>query len=145
MDVTIQPAAPTDMAAIRRLLERSALPASDLDSAPLRLWVGRAGSAVIGVIGLEVHGTVALLRSLAVDGSHRGLGTGRGLLLTAEQHARGAWLKSIVLLTTTATAYFESLGYRRIEREQAPAAVQRHPQFHTLCPASAVCMVKHLA
>jgi pimeloyl-ACP methyl ester carboxylesterase len=37
-------------------------------------------------------------------------------------------------------AYFAALGFKRIERSEAPAQIQATTQFRSLCPKSAVCM-----
>ena len=61
----IQPCA--DLPAIRALLAAAGLPVADLAATPpADFWGCREGTALIGVIGLEPYGSVALLRSLAV-------------------------------------------------------------------------------
>lgn len=58
-----------DRNAARRLLEESKLPVDDLDSAEISLWVIRDTlGQVAGCVGLEIHASHALLRSLAVAG-----------------------------------------------------------------------------
>ena len=47
-----------------------------------------------------------------------------------------------MLLTQTARDFFAHLGYRVIERTEAPEEVQGSEEFRSLCPASAICMVK---
>jgi N-acetylglutamate synthase-like GNAT family acetyltransferase len=47
-----------------------------------------------------------------------------------------------VLLTQTARDFFAHLGYRVIDRSEAPEEVQGSEEFRSLCPASATCMVK---
>jgi len=49
------------------------------------------------------------------------------------------------LLTTSAALFFESLGFCRIDRAVAPEAILRTRQSASLCPASAILMVKELA
>ena len=102
-------------------------------------------AAVIGVAGLERYGDDGLLRSLAVAPQARGCGTGDALIGALEAHACALGLHSLVLLTTTAEAYFQRRGYAVIARDAMPTAVQRSSEFSTLCPASAVCMRKVLA
>jgi N-acetylglutamate synthase-like GNAT family acetyltransferase len=48
------------------------------------------------------------------------------------------------LLTTSAAPFFESLGFARIDRTAAPEAILRTRQAASICPASAVLMVKDL-
>jgi hypothetical protein len=37
---------------------------------------------------------------------------------------------------------FELLGFRCLERDRAPSAIEHSPQFKSLCPSTAVLMVK---
>ena len=61
----IQPCA--DLPGIRALLAAAGLPTADLTAAPRAdFWGGHEEIHLIGVIGLEGYGAVALLRSLAV-------------------------------------------------------------------------------
>ena len=140
----IQPCA--DLPAIRALLAAAGLPTADLAAAPpADFWGCREGTALIGVIGLEGYGTVALLRSLAVAPAWRGRGLGSALLAHAEQVAHQRGVSALYLLTTTAGAFFTRRGYVRIPREAAPSVVQQTAEFAALCPASATCMSKALA
>lgn len=143
--MTPEPARLADLDAIRALLQSSALPHADLTGAHLRHFVVlRDGGALAGIGGLEVHGPYALLRSVVVPADGRAQGRGSVLVGTLEANARALKLESIYLLTTTAADYFAQRGYDRIARSIAPAAIQRSAEFATLCPASAVCMVKML-
>ena len=94
------------------------------------------------MVGLERYGDVALLRSLVVASERMGRGIGKGLVAAAEALAAKLQVRSIYLLTTTAADFFESRGFRRIRREQAPPQIQSTQEFSSLCPASAVLMVK---
>jgi amino-acid N-acetyltransferase len=133
------------LAQVRQLAVAADLPTDDLGSADLGHFFG-AGTRddVRGVVGLELLGDAALLRSLAVVAEARGAGYGRALVAAAERHAAGLGVRSVYLLTTTAADFFARMGYRRVERESAPAAVQGTREFAALCPASATCMVKQL-
>ena len=83
----IQPCA--DLPAIRALLAAAGLPVADLAATPpADFWGCREGTALIGVIGLEPYGSVALLRSLAVAPDGQGQGLGTALLAHAERAAR---------------------------------------------------------
>jgi N-acetylglutamate synthase-like GNAT family acetyltransferase len=49
------------------------------------------------------------------------------------------------LLTTTARAFFDKLGYAAVDRAGVPGAIRATAQFSALCPDSATVMVKRLA
>ncbi len=67
------------------------------------------------------------------------------LVQELERRARACDVSQLVLLTQTATRFFEHQGYQVIDRQQVPQAVQGSEEFRSLCPASATCMVKMLA
>jgi amino-acid N-acetyltransferase len=131
--------------AVRALLAGAGLPVADLTAAHLAdFWGCGDGANPIGVVGLEVYGTVALLRSLAVAPDGQGRGLGSALLAHAERAARQRGIAALYLLTTTAEAFFARHGYVRIPREAAPPVLQQTAEFAALCPASAVCLTKPL-
>jgi amino-acid N-acetyltransferase len=106
-------------------------------------FVGSVGSP-LGLVGLELYGTDALLRSLVVGENARGKGLGSTLVAHAEQYASTKGVRSLYLLTTTAEAFFKRLGYAQINRSQAPASIKETREFASLCPASSAFMMKAL-
>ncbi len=133
------------LAEIGQLLSACELPISDLSlSRPVLFFGSRSETRLVGVIGLEVFGSVALLRSLAVAPSHRNHGLGTSLVAFAEAHAASLGIESLFLLSTTAEAFFTKLGYSPASREDAPAPIKATAQFSGLCPASSAFMCKRL-
>lgn len=127
------------------LLEAEGLPASDLTESHLEhfFFIGTDG-APSALVGLEMYGDAALLRSLVVTAPARSRGLGSALLLHAEKYAAAHHLHALYLLTTTAETYFEHRGYRRIERSEAPPSIQATREFKSLCPSSSAFMIKQL-
>jgi amino-acid N-acetyltransferase len=127
------------------LLEAQGLPSSDITDEHLEhfFFVGPDG-APAGLVGLEVCGCDALLRSLVVGENARGNGLGPSLVEHAEQYAVTKGVRSLYLLTTTAEAFFKRLGYERIDRSQAPSSIKRTREFAGLCPAGSAFMMKAL-
>jgi amino-acid N-acetyltransferase len=133
------------LAAAAALLEAADLPAADLTDAHMEhFFYSGAPSQPTGLVGLELCGQDALLRSLAVAPDHRGTGLGAALAEQAERHARSAGVRSIFLLTTTAEQFFARRGYARATREGVPAGIRTTREFADICPASSALMVKHL-
>lgn len=131
--------------AVRRLLGAANLPSSDLEAGHMEHFFGcGANDAPQGIVGVELRGADALLRSLAVDSAARGRGCARALVAQAERHARAQGARRIYLLTTTAADFFARLGYNRLERSAVPASIRATSEFRTLCPASSVLMMKEL-
>jgi amino-acid N-acetyltransferase len=127
------------------LLEAEGLPASDLTETHLEhfFFTGSDG-APSALVGLEIYGEAALLRSLVVSAAARTQGLGSALVLHAEEYAAARQVRALYLLTTTAEAYFEHRGYRRIDRSEAPPSIQSTREFASLCPSSSALMIKQL-
>ncbi len=128
---------------IRQLLNLCGLPDEDITPEHLKhFWVFQEGPQIAGVVGIEVLGSVGLLRSLAVQEKFRKGGLGSKLARKAEEHASSLNLNALYLLTLTAADFFTKRGYRKLERAAAPPEVQKTTEFQNLCPASSICMVK---
>ena len=141
MDLFIQPLETS----VKRLLNESQLISSDLTPEHLRYFFGLGTKEEPeGVVGLELFGTVGLLRSLAVVSSRRSIGLGSKLVAHAEDYARNKGIKSLYLLTNTAEAFFKHRGYKRTGRDDAPLAIRETKEFSEICPVSSAFMVKHL-
>jgi amino-acid N-acetyltransferase len=102
--------------------------------------VAQRNARVVGCAAVEIHGTVGLLRSVAVDETRRGEGLGHQLTQAALDLARARGLKTVYLLTTTAAAFFPRFGFREVARTDVDPAVQRSVEFTKACPADAVAM-----
>ena len=143
--VTLRSAKPEDGERIRALLTSNGLPTSDLASSGTQFVVATHGGEVIGAGGLQHFHAAALLRSVAVESTERGLGIGSLIIRELERRAGAAGVVELVLLTETAAPFFAHLGYGKIDRQQVPESVQASEEFRVLCPPSATCMVKSLA
>ena len=127
------------------LLAENGLPTSDLALVDFEQFLGCGNETdPDGVVGLEFHGSNALLRSLAVRVRSRAGGCGRFLVHSAEQFARTHGIENLYLLTETAEKFFVNLGYERVGRETVPESIQKTKEFSLLCPGSAVAMKKEL-
>lgn len=117
-------------------LEAAALPTDDLVSEPFRYFTAddRAWGGVSA-------GPDAMLRSLVVLPDARGQGLGVIVAQGLVEHAREARAERLWLLTTSASPFFEKLGWRTADRAAAPAAIAHSKQFSELCPASATLMM----
>lgn len=131
---------------MRRLLEEAALPTADLTPEHLEHFFGcGARDAPDGVVGIELHGREALLRSLVVAKTVQNSGRGGALVDAAERYARDKGARRMYLLTTTAEPFFARRGYRTLAREAAPESIRATDEFTTLCSSSAKLMTKTLA
>jgi amino-acid N-acetyltransferase len=121
------------------------LPNEDLTDRHLEhfFYVGEA-SAPGALVGIEILGQHALLRSLVVRADLRGRGIGSLLVNHVEQHARECAVQRVFLLTSTARDFFARHGYEPMERQAAPPAIQATREFADICPASSAFMAKLL-
>jgi amino-acid N-acetyltransferase len=133
------------LAAAVALLRAADLPTEDLTNSHLEhFFVAGPPESALGLVGLELFGRYALLRSLVVNPQARTAGIGSRLVGHAEAYAHSGGVESIYLLTTTAEGFFAARGYARAERRTAPESIRGTREFASLCPASSAFMVKHL-
>ena len=136
----------SELEKIKSLLTECGLPVTDILQPDPPLFFGyRSESCVVAVVGLELFGSVALLRSLAVAPAHRGRGLAHKLVAYAEGVAASRGVDSLFLLTTTAYDFFGKLGFVPVSRSAAPPAIQATSQFSSLCPASSAFLRKSVA
>jgi len=96
-------------------------------------------------VGLEIHEPDALLRSLAVERRHHSRGLGARLVRAIETEARARGVTALYLLTTTATKFFERMGYTAHDRAAVPSSIAATTEFSSLCPDTADCLCRDLA
>lgn len=131
------------LAEITRLLTICELPTSDISSSNSILFFGlHSEGKLIGMIGLEIYGSVALLRSLAVAPEQRKHSLGISLVKFSEAYAAQQGIESMYLLTATAEKFFAKLGYSSASREDAPSSIKATSQFSGLCPSTSSFMCK---
>ena len=138
-------ASTVDVAIINRWLAEAHLPHDDLNSHLRHFIVASEGEVIVGIIGLEVHDHIGLLRSLVVAPDLRKQGIGRDLVEKLCEHAIAQGVRDLYLLTVDAQGYFSRLGFGRIERSLAPQPIRATRQFSALCPSSATLMYRSLA
>jgi N-acetylglutamate synthase-like GNAT family acetyltransferase len=130
---------------LRASLSAAKLPTDDIDHPGRTFFRFGASPNEMGYGGLEVHGPEALLRSVVIAPAHRSRGQGAALVCALEAEAKQRGVARLWLLTTTAPDFFAKLGFTKIERALAPAAIAATHEFASLCPSTAVCMCKSLA
>lgn len=134
-----------DKPELEAFLQMQKLPTVDLNPKMLAdFLVARREGILVGTAGLERHAKMGLLRSVAVDKGLRGVGLGKRLVMGMEDRARGRGVKQMFLLTDGAEDFFLAMGYRPLDRLDAPSGIRHTQQFRDLCPASATFMTKVL-
>ena len=141
----IEFAHPSGMSGLKQVLLDCGLPGEDITPDHLdHFLILRDAERIAGVVGLEIFGKFALLRSLAIAPSKRNKGFATQLTKRAEAYARSKRVGTLYLLTLTAQGFFSKQGYQKTDRNLVPTVLQQTAEFKNLCPASAVCMVKSL-
>ena len=144
-DLTFSAASSSDLAHVRALLADCLLPTDDLHEEQLKDFVlCRAGGELVGTVGLEAHGEVALLRSLAVVPGWRGRGLAHRLSTVALAEARRRGLRRLYLLTTTAADLFARWGFRPVGRDTGSERDSRDSAVRVPLSSTAVVMTLDL-
>lgn len=141
--ISIRPAdSQNDLAAVSALLSDSKLVpiTPDAQFGPQYALAVEANGRVVGVAGIEVHGTDGLLRSVCLDPQFRSLRLGAALVENRIQWAREQGLDALYLLTTTAANYWPKFGFVSIERNTAPSGIAQTHEWSGACPAASTAM-----
>ena len=133
----------SDLPLAKAMLSAAGLPVADLAAEHLA-FAAADGERVTGMIGIELHGHIGLLRSLVIAEDARSEGLGRKLVAFLEAAAREDGIAELWLLTTDAAPYFAQLGYETRERSDAPEGIRGTAEFADLCPGDATLMCKPL-
>ena len=139
----LRPARREEFDAIAELLSAAGLPVEDLDVAMLDAFVVATEGGVR--VGLEIHESHALLRSLAVHAEHHSRGLCARLVDAIEAEARARGVAALYLLTTTAAIFFERLGYTAHDRATVSPSIAATTEFSSLCPDTADCLWRGLS
>lgn len=110
------------------------------------LYVYRTlGGDVLGYGGFEIYGTDAYLRSIAVKSYARNRRIGTALVGLLQYRVRRAGGKQVWLLSSTATHFFETLGFERCEFSDAPQAIAERRLNHSTYPLGTVLLKRVLS
>ena len=142
---TLRQALADDWDDVKLLMLASDLPVDDLGPEKLDgFLIADDDNAIVGLIGLEVLGTVGLLRSLVVEKTARRSGLGGKLVGALESAAETAGIAELWLLTIDAERFFQRHNFEIVDREAAPEEIQSSEEFSNLCPDTAYLMRKSL-
>lgn len=121
-NILLHPAAPADWNEIRNLLTANRLPTQGALNHLGHFTVATDNGRVVGVVGMEVYGDSALLRSLVVTSNMRHRKIGRRLLKYSIERAVSKQVSVLYLLTASAeaTAFFSDFGFETMPRADMP-------------------------
>lgn len=122
------------------LLKENNLPSEDFDLSQFHVIGAFDDGRLQAIAALEIYGTHALLRSVAVNSGKHKNGYGTSLIHEMIKESKNLNLSKLFILTETAEGFFARLGFGITDREQVPSPVKQSKEFQHICPASAVCM-----
>lgn len=132
-----------DLTYFKQLLESNKLPVSDLNPGIKKFLFIEEGNG-IGTGGLEIFGHLGLVRSISVADGQKGRGYGQKISNELESVAQNLGIKELYLLTNTAKDFFKKLNYQVIDRNEVPQLIRETQQFSSICPSSAIIMMKKI-
>jgi amino-acid N-acetyltransferase len=130
-ELNISGASPSDLDDVLALLAAVNLPHDGVREHLASFVVARDEEGrLVGCAGLERHGDVGLLRSVAVSPESRQSGVGSRLTAAAVEHATASGVREVVLLTTTARDFFaRRFGFAEAERGDYESRLSRSPEW----------------
>ena len=117
--LTVRPAVPEDMPAIRTLIRKfpSHLMQRDVPRIP-SFFVAEWGDRLVGCCALQIYSKrLAEIRSLAVDPEFQNRGVATKLLQLCEKRAQERKIKQLLAVSSNAP-FFEHRGFRTFLREK---------------------------
>lgn len=144
MDFSFSSATEKDLEEVQKILSDFELPFKDISNHLENFILAHKNGELIGVIGLEIYQTKALLRSLSVKKDFRNFGVGKLLVDKITEFAKSRGVKQVFLLTTTAEEYFQKFGFKNFSRKDVPSQILQTKEFASLCPSSAICLHKNI-
>jgi amino-acid N-acetyltransferase len=141
-NINVTDASSDDLRDILNLLSQVQLPHDGVAENLSTFLIARdESSQLIATIGLEHHGSTALLRSAAVAPQYQGCGIGSRLTEQLLQRATNAGVERVVLLTTTAREFFERrFGFCETSRTKYDQELSESSEWNLPRCSSAVCM-----
>ncbi|MDI6771688.1 MAG: arsenite methyltransferase [bacterium] len=134
----------SDLGEVLALLASAGLPGVGVPEHLDGFLIACEDGRLVATAGLEDHGTVGILRSVAVVPGCRGRGVAATLVraIIGRSHAKGH--EALYLLTNAAESYFERFGFQRVERAQVRSAALASKQFtEKACEKSTVMVLEH--
>ena len=139
-EISISAATLADVPRICELLSSSNLPTAGVEENWKTFVVARTSDAIVGCGGAEAYQFAALIRSIAVEPSHRKAGLGRRIVRQLLDRLAARGLREFYLLTTDAEGYFRKRGFKTIDRDEVHPQLFASPEFQDACPSDAICM-----
>lgn len=140
----VRPAAGPDLPHIATMLHQGGLIAGAARERVGKTIVAEADRTPVATASWENIEGAGLLRSVAVAPEYRRAGAGRLVVAAALRRMNSHGMRDVYLVTENAERFFESCGFRTVDRDEIPDAIVSHPQFARECPSTAPAMYLRL-
>ena len=138
--VTIGPGLPGDESKLNEHLVAAGLGAVADEIGATHFLVVKESGRIVGCGALQPIGTSAVMRALAIAPSFRRQGLGRTLVRELIDRALRQNLGSVFLLTIDQAEFFRRLGFREVDRQNAPEQISETEHFRSQCCEQATFM-----
>ena len=132
IEAAFRPANPDDVPAMVRLLTAANLPPFPVGDHWDTFWLLEGDDGAVGMIGLEIYGRSALLRSVVVDESLRGKGLGDLLTQKALSEARSRGVRNVYLFTMDRAPFFARYGFAVCAMDDFDEEGRKSSQYQAL-------------
>ncbi|KIF83046.1 GNAT family N-acetyltransferase [Noviherbaspirillum autotrophicum] len=135
---------PDELRPLQTMLSACNIPSEAVTSTNLRDYlIVREGfdEKIIACIGMERHGTLGVVKHLAVAMNAVAEDWVTQLLSMMEDRARTEGIKQLFVMSKATAGYFEGRGYHRLDRVQYPELLRCQPRFADAAPDE-ICMTK---
>ena len=126
--------------ALQELLKSEKLCYNDISEAGIKLYGVKIKHVHVGYFGFEQFGQDALFRSMLVQPDARKRGYGTLIWNEAKEILKKVGVKTIYLLTDSATDFFIKQGFITIDRKSVPLSIANTKEFKEFCPDTSTCM-----
>ncbi|MFZ9035621.1 MAG: GNAT family N-acetyltransferase [Francisellaceae bacterium] len=99
---------------------------------------------LIGVVGTEIIGDQAILRTLIVDSKFRNHAIAQALLKHLEYQLHRQGIKNIYCLTQKGANYLSCFGYEQTLKQRLPQLIRTHEYVTRLDMSNRVCLYKRI-
>ena len=141
----IREARAKDFKGIEEILLNAKLPIAGIKKPNCKLFVLEAQQEIAGIIGYELYGDIALLRSLAVVPSQQGQGRAKELFEFIFRHLKEKNIRDVYGLTLTIPEWLLKLGFNEIKRDDIAPELFASEELKGACPDSARAFTKSIS
>ena len=129
---------------LKAALKKAGLPYGDIEAPGRYFWRFEEDDVPVGFGGIEVHGEIAVLRSLVILPPVRRHGLGSAITAVLEGEAVALGGRTLYLLTTDEAPFFAHQGFQPCSLDTVPPAVAACEELAASHPGAVTVMMKPL-